>query len=104
MGDRTVDCVTSRPASSRFKAVAVPLLDPMESVIYRLNRGPETDNEPADAITALVLLTWALWHSRHRGADELHLLTVHNKAISIVSGSRAQQLCLSHVDFSCICH
>ena len=65
MGARTVDCVTIRPASSRFAIVALHLVDIGQTHI----------NDPA--ITALVLLTWALWRNRHPDDEELWLLAVH---------------------------
>jgi len=83
--------VTIRPASTRCAVTAVPLLDPfpgLPSIPYNL-RGNRTSNEPADAITALVLLTWALYWAVH-GKDidytPLHLVTVHHKATLIEGG------------------
>jgi hypothetical protein len=88
LGARTVDCVTIRPASSRYAVTAVPLLDPfpgLPDVPYTLNRDGRP-NEPADAITALVLLTWALYAAVHHTEIDytpLCLVTVHHKATVI---------------------
>ena len=87
LGARTVDCVTIRPAG-RFAVTAVPLLEPfpgLPEIPYSLNRGtgPHNDTEPADAILALVLLTWSLWREvRHMDPNyiPLRLLTVHRKS------------------------
>jgi hypothetical protein len=92
LGARTVDCVTIRPASTRYAVTAVPLLEPfpgLPNIPYTLNRGNRTLNEPADAITALVLLTWALWLKVHINDVDympLYLVTVHHKATLIEAG------------------
>jgi hypothetical protein len=89
LGARTVDCVTIRPASTRYAVTAVPLLEPfpgLPEIPYTLKRGNRTLNEPADPITALVLLTWALWlkvHINDVDYTPLYLVTVHHKATLI---------------------
>jgi len=90
LGARTVNCLTVRPSSEKYAVAAWPLLDPfpgLPQIPYTLNRDRNA-NEPADAITALVLLTWALWWEvHHRQADytPLSLVTVHHKASLIES-------------------
>ena len=89
LGARTVDCVTIRPSGEHYAVTAVPLLEPFPGVPeipYSLNRGTMTTNEPADAIMALVMLTWALWWAVHHDDvdyNPVQIVTVHHKATLI---------------------
>ena len=87
LGARIVNCLTISPSSNRFAVTAVPLLDPfpgLPEVPYSIKRDGSSNNEPPEAITALVLLAWAMWRGRNhdkKGYRPLRLLTVHHKAM-----------------------